>query len=72
MLVRSLKHFGYQVIRQNGSHVRLTSSERGFEHHITIPAHRHLRVGTLAGILGEVAEYLEIDRDKLVEQLFEH
>jgi hypothetical protein len=35
------------------------SSERG-EHHVTIPRHDPLKVGTLAGILGDVAAWLEI------------
>jgi predicted RNA binding protein YcfA (HicA-like mRNA interferase family) len=70
MLVRSLKQFGYEVIRQNGSHIRLTSTERGFEHHITILAHNQLKVGTLASILGDDAGYLEIERDDLAAKLF--
>jgi predicted RNA binding protein YcfA (HicA-like mRNA interferase family) len=70
MFVRAIKRFGYQVNRQSGSHVRLTSSERGFEHHVTIPLHRQLKVGTLAGILSEIAAYLEMDRDELAGKLF--
>lgn len=50
--------------------MRLTSSDRGIEHQVTIPTHRHLKVGTLAGILSEIAEYLELDRDELAEKLF--
>jgi predicted RNA binding protein YcfA (HicA-like mRNA interferase family) len=68
--VRSLKQFGYEVIRQNGSHIRLTSNERGFEHHTTVPSHRQLKVGTLSAILSEIAEYLEMSRDDLVAKLF--
>jgi hypothetical protein len=49
--------------------MRLTTQVRG-EHHVTIPAHRSLRIGTLAGILGDVAGHLEITREALVEQLF--
>jgi hypothetical protein len=37
--------------------MRLTTHEGG-EHHVTIPDHRQLRVGTLAAILGEVAAHL--------------
>lgn len=70
MLVRSLRKYGYQVIRQNRSHLRLASNERGLEHHITISAHRELKIGTLAAILSEIAEYLEMDRDKLAAKLF--
>ncbi len=60
---------GYQVTRQAGSHIRLTTQERG-EHHITIPAHAPLRVGTLAAILAEVGEHFGVDRDELLNKLF--
>jgi predicted RNA binding protein YcfA (HicA-like mRNA interferase family) len=36
-LVQLLRRFGYEVTRQSGSHVRLTTFEKG-EHHITVPA----------------------------------
>ncbi len=69
-LVRSLRRFGYEITRQTGSHIRLTSNLKGMEHHVTIPAHRQLRVGTLAEILSDVATYLDISRDELIEKLF--
>ncbi len=53
------------------SHLRLTSMLKGREHHVTIPAHKQLRVATLNAILMSVASYLEMDRSALVEQLFE-
>jgi predicted RNA binding protein YcfA (HicA-like mRNA interferase family) len=52
-LAAVLADLGYQVTRQTGSHLRLTTLERG-EHHISIPRHAALRVGTLAGLLGDV------------------
>ncbi len=69
-LVRSLRRFGYEITRQTGSHIRLTSNLKGMEHHVTIPAHRQLRIGTLAEILSDVATYLDISRDELIEKLF--
>lgn len=69
-LARSLARFGYVVTRQTGSHMRLTSKIKGNEHHVTIPAHDPLRVGTLAQILGDVAGYLEISRYELANTLF--
>jgi predicted RNA binding protein YcfA (HicA-like mRNA interferase family) len=68
--VSLLRQIGYEPSRQTGSHVRLTSKVRGFEHHLTIPRHRTLKVGTLAAILTDVAAYLEIDRESLAERLF--
>ena len=61
---------GYNLTRQKGSHMRLTSASMGYEHHVSIPRHDSLRIGTLSGILGDVAEYLHLDRDELVRQLF--
>jgi len=40
------------------------------QHHITVPAHDPLKVGTLSGILGDVAAHLKITRDELLQRLF--
>jgi len=69
-LTALLGRYGYKVTRQTGSHMRLTSTSKGFEHHITIPGHKPLRVATLSNIVSEIADYLEIERPKLVEELF--
>jgi len=69
-LARLLRKHGYEVTRQTGSHMRLTSKIMGSEHHITIPAHKQLKIGTLAEILGSVASYLQITREALAERLF--
>jgi predicted RNA binding protein YcfA (HicA-like mRNA interferase family) len=65
-----LKKYGYQISRQTGSHIRLTSVIKGTEHHITIPRHKTMKIGTLSGILNDVATYLELDRKSLVAELF--
>jgi hypothetical protein len=43
---------------------------KGSQHHVTIPAHAHLKVGTLAEILSDVASYLDLAREQLVRELF--
>jgi predicted RNA binding protein YcfA (HicA-like mRNA interferase family) len=68
-LAQALRAFGYVVSRQSGSHLRLTTQTNG-EHHVTIPAHQQLRVGTLAAILDEVASHVGIARNRLIERLF--
>ena len=68
-LAQNLSSFGYEVTRQTGSHLRLTTTVNG-EHHITVPAHDPLKIGTLSGILGEVARHLEIPKAELIAQLF--
>jgi predicted RNA binding protein YcfA (HicA-like mRNA interferase family) len=68
-LARALGRLGYVVTRQTGSHMRVTTRENG-EHHVTIPAHRVLRVGTLAAILSDVAAHCDLTRDALIDRLF--
>ncbi len=68
-LARLLAKFGYQITRQTGSYLRLTTMFKG-EHHITIPHHNPLRVGTLNGILIDVAKHLTISKEVLVKDLF--
>ena len=69
-LISVLGKYGYQVTRQTGSHVRLTSNYKSSEHHITVPRHKSLRVGTLSGIIDEVAVYLGIDKQSMIDELF--
>lgn len=69
-LIKALSSLGYEVTRQTGSHIRLTTTEGG-EHHVTIPQHDPLRVGTLAGILNDVAAHLGLSRDELMRKIFD-
>ena len=68
-LAKALGKVGYRVTRQAGSHLRLTA-DAPTQHHLTIPAHDPLKLGTLAAILGQVAEHLKMDRDTLMQRLF--
>jgi predicted RNA binding protein YcfA (HicA-like mRNA interferase family) len=70
-LIRLLERFGYERTRQVGSHIRLQSRLRGYVHHLTVPDHKTLRLGTLSAILSDVADYLNIQRSKLEEELFD-
>jgi predicted RNA binding protein YcfA (HicA-like mRNA interferase family) len=67
-LVKALRALGYKVTRQTGSHLRLMTTEGG-EHHVTIPKHDSLRVGTLAAILDAVATHFELSRDELLKKI---
>ncbi|WP_298434826.1 type II toxin-antitoxin system HicA family toxin [Geobacter sp.] len=68
-LAKALRKLGYQVTRQTGSHIRLSTAENG-EHHITIPAHAPLKIGTLAAILSDIETHHRLAREKLLERLF--
>lgn len=67
-LIRALGQLGYTTTRQTGSHVRLTC-ESPAQHHITVPLHDPLRIGTLAAILSAVADAHGLTRDELQQQL---
>jgi predicted RNA binding protein YcfA (HicA-like mRNA interferase family) len=68
-LAKALRRLGYQTTRQAGSHIRLTTQQHG-ERHITLPDQDPIRVGTLAGILADVAQHHRMTRDELVRLLF--
>lgn len=69
-LLKLLKRkFGYEQTRQVGSHIRITTQENG-EHHISIPNHNPIKIGTLNGILSDVAEHFLISKDMVATILF--
>ena len=69
-LIQYLKGLGYRTTRQTGSHIRLTTDQHG-EHHITIPQHNPLRVGTLSAILSDIASHFDLSREELAKKVFE-
>lgn len=68
-LARALTRLGYKVDHQTGSHLRLTTHQGG-EHHLTVPAHDPLKIGTLSAILRDVAAHAGLTRDELLKELF--
>ncbi|MHA1337706.1 MAG: type II toxin-antitoxin system HicA family toxin [Promethearchaeota archaeon] len=68
-LSKLLKKFGFRITRQTGSHMRLTSNINGI-FHITIPKHKNLKIGTLNNILSDIADYLNINKNELILELF--
>ncbi|MBK9155432.1 MAG: type II toxin-antitoxin system HicA family toxin [Chloracidobacterium sp.] len=67
-LARALIVLDYEISRQTGSHIRLTTILNG-EHHITIPAHDPIKIGTLSSILADIARHHQITRDDLLKRL---
>ena len=68
-LIKALRELGYHVSRQTGSHIRLTC-DKPRQHHVTIPNHDHLRIGTLAAIVADIAAHNGLSREALIERLF--
>jgi len=69
-LMKLLEKYGYQSTRETASHIRLISNFKNKEHKITIPDHHVIKIGTLNNILNDLANYLEIDKKRLLEELF--
>ena len=68
-LVRALRILGYERVRQDGSHIRLTTTVNG-THHVTVPDHRPIKVGTLLGaVLKPVAAHHRMTVEQLIEKL---
>ena len=68
-LIKSLKHFGYTVTRQTGSHIRLSTGQNG-QHHITIPNHSPIKIGTLAAIIADVAIHFNKTKEEIQSEIF--
>ena len=67
-LVRGLKRLNYHVARSTGSHFILTTEDGG-EHHVTVPAHKPIKPGTLSAILKSVARHFGLSLEQLVRRL---
>ena len=62
------KHFGYQRVNQEGSHVILETSDPR-QHRISIPDHAPLRVGTLNAILRAIATAKGVEKEDILRHL---
>lgn len=69
-LAKRLERLGYRTTRQTGSHLRL-ACDTPSPHHVTVPKHDPLRVGTFAAILAEVAAQHKLTRDELLAILWQ-
>jgi predicted RNA binding protein YcfA (HicA-like mRNA interferase family) len=67
-VVRGFRRVSYEITRQKGDHVYMTTDVGG-EHHVCVPLHKPLKAGTLAAILGAVATHLQVSRDELLRRM---
>ena len=68
-LAKALRVLGYECVRQEGSHIRLTTSVNG-THHVTVPNHKPVKTGTLLkGVLKPVAAHHKLTVEALLEKL---
>ena len=64
------RHYGYRVARTKGSHMTFELTVRGRVHHVTVPQHADIRVGTLNAIIGDVAEFHSLTTREVRDTLF--
>jgi len=67
-LVKALRVLGYEISRQSGSHIRISTEKNG-THHVTIPNHDPIKLGTFASILDDIAGHHKLQRSELVRLL---
>jgi predicted RNA binding protein YcfA (HicA-like mRNA interferase family) len=60
-LIKLLAKYEYSVIRQTGSHIRLSKTIEEHEHSITVPNHKPLKIGTFQAIAKDVCTVNNID-----------
>jgi len=53
-LIKLMARLGYIVIRQTGSHIRISKIINGNEHAITVPNHKPIKIGTLQNIAKDI------------------
>jgi predicted RNA binding protein YcfA (HicA-like mRNA interferase family) len=65
-LVQALQRLGYVVVRQSSSHIRMKDAR---QQPLTVPMHKPLKVGTLAGILDDVVAQTGMAREDVLRSL---
>jgi len=70
-LVKFLTTYGYQKVRQKGSHLTLKKTTVTGVHTIQVPLHDELDKGTLNGILQRISLRNNIDKAELLRILID-
>lgn len=67
-LAKALHILGYEITRQKGSHIRVSTQQNG-ENHEVIPSHSPIKTGTLSSILKHIAAHHGLAVDELLKLL---
>jgi len=58
-IIKILEYFGFSVVTQKGSHVKIGRTiENGFKQILTIPKHKELDKGTIKAIYNQILRYI--------------
>ena len=63
-----MRSWGYAKVNQVGSHIILETTEPS-SHRIAVPSHAALRIGTLNGILRDVANHKGVTKQNILGSL---
>ena len=69
-ILKKLEKIGYEKTKQTGSQMKLTKKFDIGEHHITIPNHNPIKVGTLNSIIKDLSEHLKLSKEEIFNILF--
>ena len=68
-LVKVLSKYGYEVLTQSGSHIRMSINTNDGVKNITVPNHTSIKLCTLMSIINEVSSQLNIDKVDVINKL---
>ena len=68
-LISLLERYGYTVVRQTGSHIRMSKKLDYGEHTITVPNHKPIKIGTLQAIAKDVCSFNKISLSSFYSKL---
>jgi len=68
-IIRLLEKYGYIIVRQTGSHIRMSKKTDEGEHSITIPNHKPIKIGTLQSIAKDISSFNKLDINNFYRQL---
>ena len=60
-VVSIFRNFGFRVVAQHGSHIKLVRESASGRQVLTIPAHRELDTGTLRAINRQASRFVAAD-----------
>ena len=69
-LIILLERYGYAVVRQTGSHIRMEKKTDEGIHNVTVPNHKPIKIGTLQSIAKDICNFNKIDINSFYRQLY--
>ena len=67
--IKLLEKYGYIIIRQTGSHIRMLKKTDENQNVITVPNHKPIKIGTLQNIAKDVCNFNRLNINHFYRQL---